>query len=83
MLQRNMCKKNLSLKFIEFYQSHISPDHSPLKKYYPHGFCKFSPSCSEYTKISIEKYGVIKWWRKWIWRIIRCNPFTKWGKDLP
>ncbi len=43
--------------------------------------CKFYPSCSEYTKQAIEKYGVIKGLALGIWRIIRCNPFSKGGYD--
>lgn len=43
--------------------------------------CKFYPSCSEYTKQAIEKYGVIKGLILGIFRIIRCNPFSKGGYD--
>lgn len=45
--------------------------------------CKYHPSCSDYAIISIEKYGPIKGLLKAIWRIIRCNPFSKGGVDLP
>lgn len=75
--------KQISINLIEWYQKNLSFDHSPLKKHYPEWFCKFSPSCSEYTKKSIIKYWFFKWWIKWIYRILRCNPFSKWGKDLP
>lgn len=43
--------------------------------------CKFYPSCSEYTKQALEKYGVIKGLKLGIFRIIRCNPFSKGGYD--
>ncbi len=43
--------------------------------------CKFYPSCSEYTKQAIEKYGAIKGLTLGICRIIRCNPFSKGGYD--
>ncbi len=79
----NKCKKN-SIKFIEFYQKKLSPDHSYwAKNIYPGWYCKYYPTCSEYTKQAIEKYWFLKWWKKWIWRIIRCNPFSKWWTDLP
>ena len=43
--------------------------------------CKYYPSCSEYTKQAIEKYGVLKGIFLGISRIIRCNPFSKGGYD--
>ena len=43
--------------------------------------CKFYPSCSEYTKQAIKKYGAGKGLLKGIYRIIRCNPFSKGGYD--
>ena len=43
--------------------------------------CKFYPTCSEYTKQAVEKYGVIKGIFIGIKRILRCNPFSKGGYD--
>ena len=43
--------------------------------------CKYHPSCSEYTKQAIEKYGVMKGIFIGIKRILRCNPFSKGGYD--
>ena len=43
--------------------------------------CKFYPTCSEYTKQAIKKYGVGKGLLIGIYRIIRCNPFSKGGYD--
>ena len=42
---------------------------------------KFYPRCSEYTKQAIEKYGAAKGTIKGIYRILRCNPFSKGGYD--
>lgn len=56
------------IKIIEFYQK------TPLKAHYS---CKFIPTCSEYTKEAICKYGPIKGLFLGLWRIIRCNPFQK------
>lgn len=65
--------KNLVIFLINFYQKIISPLFE--KK------CKFYPTCSEYMKQAIEKYGVIKGVFKGIKRILRCNPFSKGGYD--
>lgn len=43
--------------------------------------CKYYPSCSEYTKQAIEKYGSVKGTIKGIKRIFKCNPFSKGGYD--
>lgn len=66
--------KKLVLKAIRFYQKYISPHK---------GFacCIYRPSCSEYTRQAVEKYGVIKGLAKGFWRILRCNPFAKGGDD--
>lgn len=75
--------KRLALFVIRLYQSTLSPDHSPRKKYFPHGYCPFTPTCSMYGYEAIEKYGFIKGILKTVWRILRCNPFTKGGYDKP
>jgi putative membrane protein insertion efficiency factor len=67
--------------FIKFYQKTLSFDHGPLKHYYPHGFCRFYPTCSEYGVEAIQKHGIIKGGLKTIWRIMRCNPWNKGGND--
>ena len=43
--------------------------------------CKYYPTCSEYTKQAIEKYGVVKGIFKGFIRILKCNPFSKGGYD--
>lgn len=39
--------------------------------------CRFYPTCSEYTKQAIDKYGIIKGSFKGIKRILKCNPCHK------
>lgn len=69
------------LMAIRLYQKTISPDHGFFKIFYPRGFCKFNPSCSQYGYDAIEKYGVIKGSFMAIHRIIRCQPWSKGGND--
>ena len=68
--------KKILIKIINFYQKHISAwlDSKNIK-------CKYYPTCSEYTKKKKKKYGAIKGSLKGIWRILRCNPFSKGGYD--
>jgi len=42
-----------------------------------HFSCVFLPTCSEYTKQAIIKYGAIKGLFKGIMRIFRCHPWQK------
>lgn len=69
------------LKIIRFYQKTLSLDHGPLKIFKPLGYCRFHPSCSEYSYQAIEKYGVIRGGLKAISRLFRCHPFSKGGND--
>lgn len=65
--------KRLCIKMIEFYQKKISLSLGHR--------CKYYPTCSEYTKQAIEKYGVVRGILKGFFRILRCNPFSKGGYD--
>lgn len=63
------------------YQKTLSPDHGWLRVFYPYGYCKFTPSCSDYAKESLRKHGVVWGSLKTIWRVLRCNPWSKGGED--
>ena len=47
-----------------------------------HSKCRFTPTCSEYMIIAIERFGVIKGGYIGIKRIMRCNPWGGSGIDL-
>jgi uncharacterized protein len=69
------------LKLIRLYQKTLSPDSGWFKVYYPHGYCKFYPHCSEYGHQAIDKHGALRGGVMTIWRVLRCNPFTSGGQD--
>lgn len=71
------------LLLIRLYQKTLSPDHGPLKnvKMFPFGFCRFHPTCSQYSYEAIKKRGIIIGIFLSSWRIVRCNPFSKGGLD--
>lgn len=50
---------------------------SPLLKYLFNGGCRFKPTCSEYSVVVIEKYGIIKGSLLSFKRILSCNNFLK------
>ena len=43
--------------------------------------CRFTPTCSEYTKQAIIKHGIIKGTYLGIKRISKCHPWGKSGYD--
>jgi len=68
--------KKIIIYLIKQYKKFISPIFKAM------GIeCKYYPTCSEYTKMSIEKYGCVKGILIGIKRIIKCNPFSKGGYD--
>lgn len=71
----------LAVKILKIYQKTLSFDHGILKFLYPHGFCRFHPTCSEYAIQAVEKYGFIRGGFKAFWRVLRCNPFNTGGFD--
>ncbi|MFA4871716.1 MAG: membrane protein insertion efficiency factor YidD [Patescibacteria group bacterium] len=69
------------LRLIRIYQKTLSFDQGVFKVFFPNGYCRFHPSCSEYGYQAIEKYGIIRGGLKALGRIFRCNPFSKGGND--
>ncbi|MDO8661708.1 MAG: membrane protein insertion efficiency factor YidD [Candidatus Omnitrophota bacterium] len=64
----------ISVGLIKVYQAHI-------RGWLPDS-CRFSPSCSEYSRQAIEKYGFWKGSWKGLKRIVTCHPFSgKYGFD--
>ena len=58
----------LIIALVNFYQRHIS-------RYLPSS-CRFYPSCSEYTKQAIIKYGLTRGTLIALQRFSRCHPFS-------
>ena len=65
--------KKILITMIRFYQRYLSPLKSTK--------CPYYPSCSNYGLEAVQKYGVFKGGILALWRIIRCNPFSKGGYD--
>ena len=70
------------LFLIKIYQKTISPDHGPLKRLFAPGVCRFYPTCSQYGHEIIKKRGLFVGAPLAVWRILRCNPWSKGGIDF-
>ncbi|EOS49142.1 hypothetical protein C809_01735 [Lachnospiraceae bacterium MD335] len=65
--------KKLLLRLILFYRKYLSPLKSTK--------CPYFPSCSQYGLEAVERFGFVKGGFLMLWRILRCNPFSKGGYD--
>lgn len=63
----------IAVWMISIYQRFLSPILPPA--------CRFDPSCSEYSKISFERYGFFRGTWMTLKRILRCHPFNPGGYD--
>jgi len=61
------------LFLIKVYQTFISPL-TPAT-------CRFTPTCSQYSKEAMQKHGLFKGGRLAIKRIFKCHPWGKSGYD--
>ncbi|XP_052172606.1 UPF0161 protein At3g09310 [Diospyros lotus] len=64
-----------ALSMLRFYKREISP-------LLPNS-CRYVPTCSEYSMIAYQKYGVVKGTILTAWRLCRCNPLGGSGFDPP
>lgn len=63
----------IAVFFITLYQKLVSPMFPPS--------CRYYPTCSQYAKDAIEKYGIT--WGSYLAarRLLRCHPFHPGGYD--
>lgn len=45
--------------------------------------CRFTPTCSEYARMAILKYGFCRGSLKGLGRLLRCGPWSRGGVDMP
>ncbi len=58
---------------IRGYQKFISPLMPPS--------CRFYPTCSEYSRVSFTRHGLLRGLWLTVTRILRCNPWNPGGWD--
>jgi len=65
--------KTLMIGFVRLWRAIISPLYGDV--------CKYYPSCSAYGLEALQVHGAVKGAALTIWRILRCNPWSKGGYD--
>lgn len=65
--------EKLLITLIRLYQITLSPFFGQQ--------CRFTPSCSEYTRQAIERHGAGRGSWLGLRRIVRCQPFCEGGHD--
>ena len=65
--------KKVLIWLVRFYQQDISPRKPPC--------CKYIPTCSQYALEALERFGAVKGTALAVWRVLRCNPFSRGGYD--
>lgn len=65
--------KHVLIFLIRIYQRLFSPLLPPA--------CRFYPTCSQYFVEALQKKGFFKGVAMGVWRILRCNPFSRGGFD--
>ena len=61
------------ISLLKLYKAVISPWLPPS--------CRFVPTCSEYAREAIERYGALRGSGMAVWRLLRCQPFCEGGYD--
>lgn len=69
--------KTLVLETLKLYKRFISP----LGYYLFGSVCRFSPTCSQYTIESVNRFGVARGLMLGTRRVLSCHPFGRSGFD--
>lgn len=65
--------KALLLTLLRLYKSRVSPLLPPA--------CRYTPTCSEYAYLAVERHGVLRGSWLAVRRLLRCHPFAAGGED--
>jgi uncharacterized protein len=65
--------RTILVLLLRFYKAVISPLLPPS--------CRFVPTCSEYAREAIERYGALRGGWMGVRRLLRCHPFHPGGYD--
>ncbi len=59
---------------VKLYRKYVSPNKGAPS-------CRYRPTCSEYALGALSEWGLICGGALSLWRVLRCNPFSRGGDD--
>jgi len=62
---------------VKFFLINLISFYQKTSGFFKKPSCVFYPTCSEYGKVAIEKYGIFKGTWMLFRRILRCHPWQK------
>lgn len=65
--------RNAAIAIMKVYRRVISPMYGEV--------CRYYPSCSRYSMEAYQQRGFLVGLTLTIWRLLRCNPYSKGGID--
>jgi len=65
--------KKILISLIRVYQLFFSTFFGPC--------CRFTPSCSSYASLSVERFGIVEGFWLTVKRVLKCHPFHPGGED--
>jgi uncharacterized protein len=68
-----LAPRNIGIVLLHGYRKFISPLYGDV--------CRFYPTCSAYGLGQVQQRGLVVGSVLALWRILRCNPFSKGGLD--
>ena len=68
-----LAPRNAAIAVMQAYRKVISPLYGQV--------CRYYPSCSRYSLEAYQRQGFIVGLLLTLWRLLRCNPFTRGGID--
>jgi len=65
--------RNVAVAFIRGWRAVISPLYGNV--------CRYHPTCSAYGLGAVQQFGILHGGAMTLWRIVRCNPWSRGGID--
>jgi putative membrane protein insertion efficiency factor len=69
----NAPMSRLILAILAFYKRFLSPLFGAR--------CRFDPSCANYARVAVARFGTMRGGALALWRIARCQPLARGGSD--
>lgn len=67
--------RNAVILLLTGYRAVVSPLYGDV--------CRYHPSCSRYALEAVQQSGVVVGSALAVWRVLRCNPWSRGGVDDP